>query len=544
MGKGFRKADVLKHLEEYEANEKLISTSKMSTMDDYFKEYEKDQAYNETINQIKEKIPENLVDLYPLAREKHRHFILHIGETNTGKTYNAIKRFHKAASGVYLAPLRLLALEIQEEAERNHVPCTYLTGEEELIREGANHVSSTIEKLDIRQEYDVAVIDEAQLLSDPSRGGAWTRAILGVLADEVHICCSPNAEKLVITLIETCGDTYEVEYLERKTSLVVEKKKMRDVKPNDALVVFSRNKVLALESELREKGIKASIIYGSLPYSVRKHEMQKFLDGETNVVIATDAIGMGLNLPIERVIFMESEKFDGRERRALLLPEIKQIAGRAGRYGLFDKGLVTANGPTAWLKESLAMEYTDLTHCVLPIPESLLNVKGHFIDNLLIWQEFNFPDYYTKPDLSVPLTLAEVLNEYGTIFSNRTIYNLITLPVDKSTMKLYKKLVEGMVTGEVDRVIGKVLNEEPKTLNELETHHKELDVIYSFSGKFSYDKYKESIMFQKESNALAIMEVLKQPYKHVCEHCEETLAWDFSYTLCQDCYEQGHIHNR
>ena len=494
--------------------------------------------------EIREKIPTNLVDLYPLARKKNRHFILHVGETNTGKTYNALKRFYKSERGVYLAPLRLLALEVQESAEENNVPCTYLTGEEECIREGATHISSTIEKLDIRQEYDVAVIDEGQLINDCFRGGAWTRAVLGVLADEVHICCSPDAETLIVKLIKSCGDTFEVERLKRRTPLEVDRK-FKDIQPNDALIVFSRKKVLALESELRAEGINASIIYGSLPYSVRKNEMIKFLKGETNVVIATDAIGMGLNLPIERIIFMESEKFDGKNVRPLLLPEIKQIAGRAGRYGLFEKGIVTCKGNAAWLKESLSTEYEDIIHAVLPIPEGLINIKGNFVDNLMIWQNFEFPEYYTKADLTIPLELASILLSYAGSddLDNRTIYSMITLPIDKTTMSLYKRLVRGLLNGQVEKVLMSVLssNLDKKSLNALEDYHKALDVIYSFCSKFDYELYKQSILLAKEDNALAIMETLKIPYKKTCKHCDDDLAWDFPYDLCEDCFSHSKV---
>ncbi|MGN0145466.1 MAG: RNA helicase, partial [Clostridium sp.] len=136
-------------------------------------------------------IMDNPIDEYEEARNMERHFYLHVGETNTGKTYSSIQRLMEAETGVYLAPLRLLALEIQDKLNSLDVPCSLLTGEEEDIIPYAGHVSSTIEKLQTGEHYDVCVIDEAQMLEDPQRGWAWTRAIIAVLSPEVHICMAP-----------------------------------------------------------------------------------------------------------------------------------------------------------------------------------------------------------------------------------------------------------------------------------------------------------------------------------------------------------------
>ena len=131
----------------------------------------------------------NPKDEYPEARAMDRHFILHLGGTNTGKTYAGFQRLKQARTGVYLAPLRLLALEAQEVLLDAGIDCSLTTGEEEDRRAGDTHVAATAEKLDLKQPYEVAVIDECQMIADRQRGYAWTRAILGVLAPEVHLCC-------------------------------------------------------------------------------------------------------------------------------------------------------------------------------------------------------------------------------------------------------------------------------------------------------------------------------------------------------------------
>ncbi|MCL2768284.1 MAG: hypothetical protein FWE49_06135, partial [Synergistaceae bacterium] len=111
---------------------------------------------------VRDLIPAHPKDEFPLARRMKRHFVIHSGTTNTGKTYNALIALKEAETGVYLAPLRLLALQVFQLLNEDGVACTLSTGEEEIITPGAKHISSTIEKLDTDKEYDVAVIDEAQ----------------------------------------------------------------------------------------------------------------------------------------------------------------------------------------------------------------------------------------------------------------------------------------------------------------------------------------------------------------------------------------------
>lgn len=121
-------------------------------------------------DELQDIILDNPINEYEESRLMERHFILHVGETNTGKTYSSILRLMEAESGVYLAPLRLLALEIQDKLNSENVSCSLLTGEEEDIIPYGTHVSSTIEKLQTGTFYDVCVIDEAQMINDNQRG--------------------------------------------------------------------------------------------------------------------------------------------------------------------------------------------------------------------------------------------------------------------------------------------------------------------------------------------------------------------------------------
>lgn len=157
--------------------------------------------------------------LFESVPNSGRNFVLHIGPTNSGKTYHALKRFAKAETGIYLAPLRLLALEIFDTLNYNGVFCSLLTGEEREDVPFAKVLSSTIETCCFDAHYDVAVIDECQLIADERRGQHWTKAILQLNADEIHLCLAPEAADLIISLLNSINASYTVNYYERLAPL-------------------------------------------------------------------------------------------------------------------------------------------------------------------------------------------------------------------------------------------------------------------------------------------------------------------------------------
>ena len=217
-------------------------------------------------------VPEHYRDLYPLARKMKRRFFLHLGPTNSGKTYDGVQRLHGAENGLYLGPLRLLAAEQFEALNLDDVPCSLVTGEEQIRVPFSRVQSSTVEMADLKTHYDVAVIDECQMIADRNRGGAWTAALLGLCADEIHACASPDAENLLTRIIRECGDELTVVRHERMTPLEIEKEGFQfpnSVRPGDALIVFSKARVHAVAAELRTRGYKVSLIYGALPPDVR-----------------------------------------------------------------------------------------------------------------------------------------------------------------------------------------------------------------------------------------------------------------------------------
>jgi len=279
-------------------------------------------------------------DSFETARHLQRSVSLYVGPPNSGKTHAAFERLAQAHDGAYLAPLRLLALEGRDRLVARGVPCSLLTGEENVPVPDARVVSSTIEMVSTTRAIDVAVIDEAQMIFDASRGWAWTQAIVGVPANEVIIICSAYAVPAIEGLLKLCGENCAVRVFERKqhVELLPAPVPLNALKKGDAVVAFSRRDVLMLRDQVAANGHPVSVIYGALPPEVRRREAERFAHGASHILVATDAIGMGLNLPIRRVIFSTVTKFDGIGDRTLDESEVHQIAGRAGRYGMHEEG--------------------------------------------------------------------------------------------------------------------------------------------------------------------------------------------------------------
>lgn len=289
---------------------------------------------------------------FALARRIKRHHHFYLGPTNSGKTHQAILALQQAESGVYLAPLRLLAMEIRDRLVAAGVPCNLITGEERVLMPGATHTASTIEMMNPNKKVAVAVIDEIQMLQDTDRGSAWTAALVGVPAEQVYVCGSNAVTQACLSVIHALQESHQIRILERKTPLLLEENGLcgrryhkqtlkTRLEKGDAVIAFSRKDVLTYSARFRLWGFRVATIYGALSPEVRRTEAERFCSGAADILVATDAIGMGLNLPIRRIIFSHIHKFDGMASRPLNATEVRQIAGRAGRYGLYNPGYVT-----------------------------------------------------------------------------------------------------------------------------------------------------------------------------------------------------------
>jgi ATP-dependent RNA helicase SUPV3L1/SUV3 len=294
---------------------------------------------------------------YPQARKHKRTIYYHMGPTNSGKTFEALQKLKNAKTGIYCAPLRLLAWEIYDKLTKSDIKCILKTGQEVIQADNATHFACTIEICPLTVHYDCAVIDEIQLIADDSRGSAWTNALLGLKADEIHVCGDERALNLVYNLCLLTGDRLIKKSYTRLSDLVVEEENVHSVsqlKKGDCIIAFSKREIFKLknlinqnnfkpgdissnpsDSKKNKSGIKnrCAVIYGSLPPETKKIQASKFNNGEDGIkyLVATDAIGLGLNLKIRRIIFSQITKRDHQGVRQLNEFEVKQIAGRAGR---------------------------------------------------------------------------------------------------------------------------------------------------------------------------------------------------------------------
>ena len=497
-------------------------------------------------------IPDDYIDLYPEARQMERHFVLHIGPTNSGKTHDAMEALKEAGDGCYLGPLRLLAYEQYEAMNRSGDSCSLLTGEERSDVEGACFTASTIEMLNLQKEYSAVVIDEAQMLADRDRGGSWTAAILGVRAHEVHVCAAPPAEELLVRMIRECEDSYEIIYHERMTPLLCEDARYsmeRDTKKGDALIVFSRSNVHAVAAELHERGFKTSIIYGALPYDVRHDQARLFSEGETDVVVATDAIGMGMNLPIRRIVFLETDKFDGIVRRPLTSEEIKQIAGRAGRYGIYDVGYVSSEGMRKFIKAGLESESKPIEEAVIDFPESLLTINAELREILQKWDQVKIRPGYVRADTKRLISLCNMIRELSD--DKRFLYRCITLTFDEEDRFLlghWKAMCATESRGRVYPVLKYMPTEKSVTdigsnLDELEKQFRLCDLLYTYCDRFDHPEFLKELMEVKNLISLRIMKTLatQKLRPRRCRYCGRKLAWNHPYSMCERCYRNRYV---
>lgn len=384
-------------------------------------------------------------------REQKRKIILHIGPTNSGKTYQALEHLKNANTGIYCAPLRLMAMEYYDKL-KEYKNTDMATGEESFININATHLSCTIEMADLSKNYEVAIIDEGQMLADNERGWAWSQAILGLNADTIYITGPKDCIPYIKKIMDLTGEIMEIKYFDRMVPLILANKCVTydNLEKGDAIVAFSRKEIFRIRELLKNK--KVSTIYGALSPEIRRKEAERFTNGETDILIATDAIGMGLNLPIKRLIFSSTEKFDGKRVRNLTLQEIKQISGRAGRYGLYDEGIYTAtnNSDLHHLnlmknKKEHINEYVKLY--IFPTLNMIKNLNDmlgtEHISKLLVFA-FNLlknDDNYKHTDIKNNLQIARWVDEYN--FDIITKFKYIFAPIcDENNYILYKWITQ------------------------------------------------------------------------------------------------------
>lgn len=300
-----------------------------------------------------------------------------LGPTNTGKTHLAVERMCGHASGMIGFPLRLLAREVYDRVVRMKGPTevALITGEEKILPPKARWFCCTAESMPLERETAFVALDEAQLGADPERGHVFTDRLLRARGrEETMILGSDSLRPMLKALVP------EAEIVGRprfSTLSYAGAKKLSRLPRRSAIVAFSAEEVYAVAEALRRLRGGAAVVMGALSPRTRNAQVAMFQAGEVDYLVATDAIGMGLNMDVHHVAFASLHKFDGRRQRRLTIAEMAQIAGRAGRHqkdGTF--GALHAEGPSAFT------------------PEEVVAIEGHQVPRLehLYWREGE-PDF-------------------------------------------------------------------------------------------------------------------------------------------------------
>lgn len=508
---------------------------------------------------------QQLIEVFPTwDRDRtEQHITLHMGPTNSGKTFSGLNNLATAGSGWYLSPLRLLAHEVYETLNKRGVPCNLLTGEETIEVPGAQITAATIEMFNPRSSGECIIIDEAHMLADEQRGWAWTRAVMEATAPEIHIVGSPVSEALICRLAEELGFEVSTERYERLTPLNVAERpwSLEDLPPRTILVAFSRRMVLALKADLEKKFNRSvAVIYGNLPPEVRLRQAERFASGEAEICVATDAIGMGLNLPADNVCFYEVEKFDGKNVRVLNHNEVKQIAGRAGRFGMSEQGLVGAlsRANLEVIREAIDAENTSIGFAyVSPTPESLTLLPGTLDEKLGQWMTLKaIPERWRqllKPvDLSEQITLAGMLSPaHVKRLGEEITLQLISAPCANNTEPYWLACAEAIIAQQEMPVPDSNLPKKITDNESLESYELTIrcaDIYLWLAQRREFGRYAPQEEFvraerRRMSQVLDKALAARIDTARRCRNCGRPLPIQSRYNICGRCHRERRYSN-
>jgi len=255
-----------------------------------------------------------------------------LGPTNTGKTHLAVETMFEYESGIIGFPLRLLAREIFDKCVKKigSAKVALITGEEKIIPKSPKYYICTVESMPQNMIVDFVAIDEIQMCADHERGHIFTDRLLNARGEKLTMFLGSHTMKQIISYLVS-----EAEFVgrERYSKLTYSGyKKISRLNPKTAIIAFSIDEIYAIAELVRRQKGGAAIIMGSLSPKTRNSQVELYQSGDANFLVATDAIGMGINMDINNVSFSYLKKFDGKKTRKLTLSEISQIAGRAGRH--------------------------------------------------------------------------------------------------------------------------------------------------------------------------------------------------------------------
>ncbi len=505
--------------------------------------------------------------LHAEARRINRRVIYHMGPTNSGKTYHAIEALCQSKNGCYLAPLRLLASELYDTMNSKGVKTTLLTGEEVIEVPDSTHYSSTIEMAKLQTRFDCCVIDEIQMLTDPQRGWAWTRALVNIQASEIHICGDHSVLELVKKVLALCGDTLEVREYKRMTELEVMDHQipLSQMQKNDALIVFSRRNALKYKADLEELDFKVSIVYGRLSPEVRREQARKFDEGETDIMVSTDAIAMGMNLPVKRIVFSALSKFMDNKENPLTYSEIKQISGRAGRFNRFPLGEVTTlnridDGLRTLrnaLEHHLGQQDKAMVGPDLDIFSSVNNaLLSHSLPTLQLseflrlFNTMTFQKPFYCVDMKEMIELAEMVEaaDEDRTLSNSEIFGFACAPVNLGLIEhvqYYLWILNHYVTAQ--DIYNEPIDNQSDNIDYLETSIKCVELYQWLSRHFNQKNFAfdERQLLENKSKAIErLNELLSEKISKTCSSCGCKMPANARFNICDECFSKRRFTRR
>ena len=255
-----------------------------------------------------------------------------LGPTNTGKTFLAIETMLSFDSGMIGFPLRLLAREVYDKIIKkiDSQKVALITGEEKIIPPDAKYFLCTVESMPIDKNLDFVAIDEIQMCADHERGHIFTDRLLNLRGEKLTMFMGSNTVKNIIAKLDEDTQFINRERLSKLS--YTGHKKISRIDRKSVIIAFSTEEVYAIAELIRRQKGGAAIVMGSLSPKTRNSQVELYQSGDVDFLVATDAIGMGINMDLDSVYFSNLKKFDGKKLRRLNISEIGQIAGRAGRY--------------------------------------------------------------------------------------------------------------------------------------------------------------------------------------------------------------------
>lgn len=505
--------------------------------------------------------------LHSKARMMNRKIIYHMGPTNSGKTYYAIEALSKAKKGCYLAPLRLLAGELYDTLNSRGVLTTLLTGEEVIEVPGSTHTSSTIEMAKLQEIFDCAVIDEIQMISDSQRGWAWTRGLINIQADEVHVCGDHSVLDLIKQIVKLTGDSLEVKTYQRLTELKLMEQSigLGSLQKGDALIVFSRRNALKYKADLEDLGFKVSIVYGRLSPEVRREQARKFDEEETDIIVSTDAISMGMNLPIKRIVFSTLSKFIDEKEYQVSNSEIKQIAGRAGRFKRHPIGFVTClsreDGGVGKIRQAIEADLPQQSRVMVGPDLEIFNQVNKALEQnslpilklsefLRLFNTMIFEKPFYCVDLREMIELAEMVEQADNEMrlTSGEIFGFACAPVNLGLIEhvqYYIYILNNYTHGKGTK--NEEIDSSSDNIDYLETSIKCVELYQWLARHFSnrnFDFKETELLHNKALAVERLNGLLSEKIVRECSSCGAKLDAQNKFSICERCFQERRFRRR